>query len=717
MTIQYRRPSDIYAPPPGMVKRRRGVTSAGSDGDISARLSAIERGSDDAIIATRLDGVITAWNRAAEDLYGYTADEIIGRNISAVYPDSELIVMETILESVRRGETNNVVEGTRRRADGSLVEVEVRVSPIVDERGVVIGTSSFARGIADRRRREQELRESRESLAQTQAIGRIGAWKAAFGPDEILALTPETRRIIGIEPGRELRNIDFYNLVHPDDRELLAETVMKVRAEGSPVELEVRLVHPDGQTRWLLLVLDAEQNSPGTVPDLTGVVQDVTERKRVELALAHDALYDRLTGLANRALFLDRAERAVARSVRNGSSIAILYIDLDRFTLFNGARGNECGDLLLCAVADRLRSLIRVTDTVARFGADEFGLVCENISTAAAAAERVERILSAVAEPYPLECGDAFITASIGIAVSGPGASAEALLRDAHLAMHRAKEKGRNRFELYDYGLRLQVEQRFALEESLRRALDGDEMFLAFQPIMSLTGNCFVGAEALVRWMHPERGIVPPNDFISVAEENGLIVPIGAWVLETACRQLRDWRAATPGHGNWGISVNVAALQLRSAEFPGMVERALSEAGLEPAALCLELTESVLIEDAVVSEVLGRLRQIGVRISIDDFGTKYSSLSYLTRLSIDELKIDQSFMDGLADDNSKRAVVAAILAIGFALDIPVTAEGVETEAQLGTLRGLGCERAQGFYFSQPLSGEECLAALRLPALK
>jgi EAL domain-containing protein (putative c-di-GMP-specific phosphodiesterase class I) len=283
--------------------------------------------------------------------------------------------------------------------------------------------------------------------------------------------------------------------------------------------------------------------------------------------------------------------------------------------------------------------------------------------------------------------------------------------------MHRAKERGRNRFELYDHELRLQVEQRFALEESLRRALDAGQMYLEFQPIMSLTTGRFVGAEALVRWMHPERGVVPPNDFIPVAEENGLIVPIGTWVLEEACRQLRDWRAATPGHGNWGMSVNVAALQLRSPEFPDIVERALSSAGIEATALCLELTESVLIEDAVVSQVLGRLRQLGVRISIDDFGTKYSSLSYLTRLNIDELKIDQSFIEGLAGDDSKRAIVAAILAIGSALAIPVTAEGVETEGQLVELRRLGCVTAQGFLFAQPLGAEEWLAALRRPGVE
>ena len=248
-------------------------------GDVSARLSAIEQGSDDAIIATRLDGVVTAWNPAAEELYGYAAHEIIGRNISAVYPDSEMDQMAAILESVRRGETNNVTEGTRRRSDGSLVEVEVRVSPIFDESGAVIGTSSFARGTADRRRREQELRESRESLAHTQAIGRIGAWRAGFGPEKILTLTPETYRIIGVDAGRTLRNIDFYNQVHPDDRELLTETVLKVRSEGSSAELELRLAHPDGSTRWLSLAMDAQRTSTGTVGALTGVVQDVTERK------------------------------------------------------------------------------------------------------------------------------------------------------------------------------------------------------------------------------------------------------------------------------------------------------------------------------------------------------------------------------------------------------------------------------------------------------
>jgi EAL domain-containing protein (putative c-di-GMP-specific phosphodiesterase class I) len=258
------------------------------------------------------------------------------------------------------------------------------------------------------------------------------------------------------------------------------------------------------------------------------------------------------------------------------------------------------------------------------------------------------------------------------------------------------------------------VQARSALEAALRRSLDRGELFLEFQPIASLAEGRFIGAEALVRWRHAERGVIQPNDFIPTAEETGLIVPLGRLVLESACRQLREWRDAEPEYGLWNMSVNVAALQLRSADFPDVVEQALEDTQLDASALCLELTESVLIEDGIVVDVIGRLRELGVRIAIDDFGTKYSSLSYLTRLAIDELKIDRSFVEGLVGDDSKRAIVSAILAIGQSLAMPVTAEGVETEAQLVELRRLGCQRVQGFYFSRPQSAEDCLATIRRP---
>lgn len=679
--------------------------------DQSMSLSAIDQGSGDAIFATRLDGVITAWNRGAEELYGYTAAEMVGQMAALLYPEREISTVREILEGIRRGHGSDVVKGLRWRSDGEMVEVEVRFSPIFDQSGVVVGVSSIARGIGDRSHRERELAESQAFYEQAQAIGGFGGWKSDIGPESIMTWTPETYRIMGVPEGTAVHNFDFFNLVHPDDRQLVVETLGNAREMGAPAEVELRFTRPDRSERWLLLSTDVRLDSDGAAAGNIGVVRDITDAKRAELRLAHDALHDPLTGLPNLGLFLDRVTLAAARTLRTGSHVAVLCLDIDHFRTFNDARGVASGDELLRAVADRLQSIVRVTDTVTRFGADEFGLVCENISTAATAAERAQRYLTAIARPFTLEDGEALITASVGIAVSGAEPSAEAMVRDAQLAMHRAKERGRSRFELYDRGLRQQVQERSALEGALRRSLDTGELFLEFQPIASLTESRFVSAEALVRWRHAERGVIQPNDFIPTAEETGLIVPLGRLVLESACQQLREWRSAAPGN-EWSISVNVAATQLRVVDFPDVVEQALEDAGLEPQALCLELTESVLVEEGVVTDVIGRVRDLGVRVSIDDFGTKYSSLSYLTRLSIDELKIDQSFVEGLVGDNSKRAVVSAILAIGDSLSMPVTAEGVESEAQLTELRRLGCHSVQGFYLARPLSPEECLVVLQ-----
>lgn len=570
----------------------------------------------------------------------------------------------------------------------------------------------LSRTLAERVAAGPEL--SQEFLLRAQGVGGFGSWQISSEPDGSTTWTPEMHRLTGIAIGSLLNHERLAELIEPEDRVALKAEFDGLAQRGGRGEWEVRITRADGESRWLSVAAEADRDIDGTILGFVGTTRDVTAAKEAELRTARAGLHDPLTGLPNRGLFVDRVALAVARTVRSGSRIAVLVLDIDGFTVFNDARGSQLGDTLLKAVADRLSTLVRVTDTVARFGADAYGLVCENVSTGATAAERTQRILSALAQPFALPDGEGLITASVGIAVSDPDSAADSLIRDAQLAMHRAKERGGNAFELFDPQLRQEVHERTGREAALRASLEGGELFLEYQPIMSLDQHRFVGVEALARWRHAERGVVQPNEFIPTAEESGLIVPLGKLVLGLACQQLRQWRDASPEPQPWSMSVNVAAAQLRAEDFPDIVEQALEDAGIEGAALCLELTESVLIEEGIVSEVLARIRRLGVRVSIDDFGTKYSSLSYLTRLSIDELKIDQSFVDGLVGDSSKQTVVSAILAIGESLNMPVTAEGVETEAQLFELHRLGCRTVQGFYFARPLPADVCLRTLLSP---
>jgi PAS domain S-box-containing protein/diguanylate cyclase (GGDEF)-like protein len=678
-----------------------------------AQLSSLVRGSDDAIIATDLDGVVTAWSRGAEDLYGYTAAEAVGRHISMVYLDPAIAPVSEVLAQIR-SEQSVVTEGRRRRRDGSLVDVEIRISPILDHTGAVIGASSIARDVTERHRHEEELRDSRELLEWTQAIGHIGGWKNQPGAEAVIVCTPEVYRITGLEPGTTLRNADLFGLVHPEDRVQFIDAIATSGPGAARIDVETRIVRRDGSIGWVQFVAESEYDESGAVHSRRGVIQDITARKEAELRLEYDALHDQLTGLPNRALFLDRIPRAELRSHLDGLVFAVFYLNLDRFKLFNDVQGNERGDELLRAVAERISGALPPTDTVARFGADEFGLICENLAGASAAVERAEDVLAAFTSPFVCGGVEVAISASVGITMGGSGSAPDTLTRDANLAMQRAKESGGNRVELYDLRLRHQVEERFALETALRNALVNDELFLEFQPVVSLSEGRFVAAEALIRWNSPVHGVLHPDEFISVAEETGLIIPIGTWVLETACQELARWRAHSPELANCSVAVNVAASQLHEPDLPEIIEAALRRAGLDGGALRIELTESSLVEGGRVIEVLERIRALGVRTSIDDFGTRYSSLSYLVRLPIDELKIDRLFVAGLGHDDSSEAVITAILAIGRSLNLPVIAEGVETADQLEVLARLGCDWIQGFHFAKPLSAPLCAAALSGP---
>jgi diguanylate cyclase (GGDEF)-like protein/PAS domain S-box-containing protein len=440
---------------------------------------------------------------------------------------------------------------------------------------------------------------------------------------------------------------------------------------------------------------------------LANVLVDALERQAIEDGIRHRALHDPLTGLPNRVLFLDRLEHALSRLERHASLAAILFLDLDRFKLVNDSLGHQAGDELLAAAAPRIRQAIRASDTVARFGGDEFGILVEEIGDERVAVEMAERIAAVFTRPFLLDGSEHSVTTSIGIALARGGESPEELIRDADAAMYRAKERGSARYELFDEAMRDRALGRLRVEADLRRAVERSELRLDYQPIVSLRTGAIVGVEALVRWDHPARGSIEPGEFIPVAEEAGLIESIGRWVLERACRETVRWDRASPDAAPLGVSVNLSGVQFAKRTLPEVVASILRSTGLDPAGLSLEITESVIHKDAeFVTDAVRELKALGVGLVLDDFGSGHSSLAYLTRLPLDALKIDRSFIRGLGADGGDSAVAEAAVGVARALSLEVVAEGVETAAQARKLRRLGCDLAQGFHFSRPVGAGE-----------
>ncbi|MGH2858257.1 MAG: putative bifunctional diguanylate cyclase/phosphodiesterase, partial [Solirubrobacteraceae bacterium] len=429
--------------------------------------------------------------------------------------------------------------------------------------------------------------------------------------------------------------------------------------------------------------------------------------------IRHRALHDPLTALPNRALFLDRLQQATERLRRRPDSLtAVVSLDLDRFKLVNDSLGHAAGDELLAAIAPRLRQAVRSSDTVARFGGDEFGVLLDDVRGEHEAIEMAQRITGVFTRPFVLAGSEHFVTTSIGIALAAGGERADDLLRDAGAALHRAKERGRARYELFDEHLRGRAISRLRVENDLRRALERDELTLEYQPLVSLPERSLVGVEALVRWNHPDRGRIMPDDFIPVAEENGLIEPIGRWVLDRACRQAAGWHRARPDAPPVSISVNLSAAQVAGAGLLDSVATAVRASGLDPGTLALELTESMMMGEAEeLRETLAALKALGVRLVLDDFGTGYSSLSYLQRLPLDALKVDRSFVAGLGTEPRGTAITEAIVAMSRALALDVVGEGAETELQVGELTRLGCDLVQGYHFSRPVAPDLISAML------
>jgi diguanylate cyclase (GGDEF)-like protein len=443
------------------------------------------------------------------------------------------------------------------------------------------------------------------------------------------------------------------------------------------------------------------------------LAEDRERLAEAERIAAHKALHDALTGLPNRALLADRLEQVLARSARSGSGVAVLFVDLDRFKLINDSRGHAAGDELLVTVGDRLRRAVRASDTVARFGGDEFVVVCEDQVAALQASLVAERITEVLREPVLVDGQEIFLSASVGIALSDGTTSPDGLLRDADAAMYRAKEQGRARSEFFDATMRTAAVVRLETQSALHRAVEREELRLHYQPVVHLASGSLAGVEALLRWEHPQHGLIAPASFIPLAEETGLIVPIGRWTIERAVAQLAHWQRTQPGRP-LTVNVNLSARQLRQPDLADSVAEIIGAHGIDPAALCLELTESTLMEDVDGHRAtLSALQALGVRLAIDDFGTGYSSLTYLRRLPVDVLKIDQVFVQGLGRHRSDTAIVESVIGLAHALGLVVVAEGVETGEQVAHLQALGCDLAQGYHFARAQAAEDIESLLSL----
>jgi len=554
----------------------------------------------------------------------------------------------------------------------------------------------------DLQRRESEARF--RSLVQNASDVTM-----VLGADTVVSyVTPPVQRVLGWDPA-ELLGVQLADLVHPEEVDYARAFYAEIDGRGdgeSAATVEWRVRHRDGSWRQFEVV-NASLLDDDAVRGIVATLRDVTERRELERELEHQAFHDRLTGLANRALFRDRLEHALARRNRNQHPVAVLLLDLDDFKVVNDSLGHAAGDRLLVMVAERLRGHLRASDTTARLGGDEFAVLLDDPAAADEAMRVAERLIEALAAPYHLDGRDLFVRASIGVALAAEtGQPADELLRDADMAMYAAKAQSRGGYQIFQPALHEAAVGRLALEADLQRGIEEGQFALRYQPILELASGRLVALEALLRWRHPERGWVTPLDFIPAAEASGQIVPIGRFVLRQACRQAVAWQARFPAP-TLRMSVNVSARQLQEPEVVDDIKRVVDECGLDPRLLVLEITESVLVQDVeAMAAKLRALTACGLRVAVDDFGTGYSSLSYLHRFPVHLLKIDKSFTERVDGNFEDAALARAIVRLGQALHLETVAEGVETASQLAALRELGCTFGQGYHFAKPLEAGE-----------
>jgi len=657
------------------------------------------------VAITDRDLVVRWANPALADMHGAERDSLPGQALARFLP-SELHDLDfRNLAGMRRLRR----EGRSLRQDGTDFPVEVLFDLVLDDQNEPVGVVAVCQDISERRQAEEALRESEERYSLAVRGANDGIWDWNLDGNRIY-YSNRWKSMLGLEEEEVPPTPDaWFSRIHPEDLPRLQSRLERHLSGATELfEDEHRLEHHDGNYRWMLARGVALEGKDGKPCRIAGSQTDITDRK----------VHDPLTGLPNRALFLDRLERARARARRGPRNLfGVLFLDLDRFKVVNDSLGHPVGDQLLVAVSGRIESCIRPGDTVARLGGDEFAVLLEEITEFDESTEIASRIHAAFTQPFVVADHELFVTVSIGISLgSGESADLGGLLRDADTAMYRAKIAGRGRSQVFTGEMRTEVMAQLQLENDLRRAVERQEFEVYYQPILALRQAEITGFEALVRWHHPERGLVEPAQFISAAEETGLIVPLGMWVLEEACRQLRVWREADPAWEKLTMSVNLSPKLFAQQHLVRDIVGLLEKTGLPPRLLKLEVTEGLLVHNPqAANAMLKQLRSLGIGVCIDDFGTGYSSLSYLTSLNVDVLKIDRSFIHNLSNGTDGGEVVRNIVRLAAGLGLSVVAEGVETLDQRNQLDEMNCEFVQGFHFSRPADADTVWRTLLHPS--
>ena len=657
---------------------------------------------------TAADGTILDANQSELDTLGYQREEYVGRNIAQFFVDPQPAA--NALRRLRTGETLHNVETRMRRRDGSIRHGLTNANGLLVG-GQLIHARWATLDVTERQLAEQALTQFK---AMVESVDDAVIGKTLEGT--ITSWNPAAARLYGYS-AEEVIGKPIALLAPPDRVDELPRMLERLRRGERIEHHETTRLRKDGTRVEVSISVSPILDPQGRPVGATAIAYDVTARKQAEQHLVHGALHDALTDLPNRAYFVERVSQALARVRRDPAyRVAVLFVDFDNFKAVNDSLGHAAGDRLLAEIAGRLRTCVRPGDVVARLGGDEFTLLLEEITGLPDAEHAARRIEDSLATPFTLEGREVLATASIGVALSEPDyGQPQDLLRDADLAMYHAKEQGRARFQVFDVAMRDSAQARFGMEADLRNALERDELRLVFQPIVELETGRVHGFEALLRWHHPKRGVILPLDFVPLAEQTGLIVPIGSWVLQEACRQARRWQETFPAAAALRISVNLSAKQLAHPRIVEDVRTALQAAGLAPPCLALEISERVLLDSVESSTTaLSQLRGLNVELHMDDFGTGYSSLSSLPRFPLQGIKVDRSFVHRMGARRTDLEIVRSIVDLAGNLGLGVMAEGVETVTQRARLIAFGCRLGQGYLFAKPVEPTAAGALLAEP---